>query len=649
MQECSGNKILYVDLSTKQLSEADISSEMRKNYIGGAGINAKILYENVTPEIEPLSPGNILIFGAGVLVGTGFMSGARLTVTSKSPLTGIFADSNVGGHFAPKMRAIGYDHMVIKGKSEKPVYLFLSKGEPVQILDATELWGLDTRETNEILREKHGNCQNACIGPAGENLVKFACIIVSKTHAAGRTGMGCVMGSKNLKAVVVKSKSHVSVADSQRFDQFKKQYIEQIKNANILKNVSKNGSLFLVDFYNSTGRLLNYNGQQMTSEHAKKLYVDVFNTSLQSGKTACYSCPVACTKKYEVKEGKFKGEKGEKIDYGTVVYLGPNLGIYDYPSILHLDRLACNLGLDTMETGAVIGMAMECFQRGIIKNDNTNGILLKWGNVELVEQLIHDTAHKRGIGTVLAEGVKRAGTILGGERYAFNIKGLACSPQAATHKDWALGYITSTRGGDHLKNFPFSTMFGQASKQFARKLFKSKFAIKPDESLNTGRVVWWHENYKATVDSLGLCIFAISGLSIMGHPLYDDLAELMSCAAGIDMTGKDLMVAAERIYQLERAFNVKHGMSRKDDALPTRLPEDDLDKRLVRKNTVDCDHPGMLEEYYHYRGYSTDGFPTLKRLREVGLENLIGELADCVSDCDVPSIPQLLEKIDINI
>ena len=479
--------------------------------------------------------------------------------------------------------------------------------------------------------------------------MKFACINVSETHAAGRTGMGCLMGAKKLKAVVIKAGGDVALASGRYFDELKTKYLKQMKNSNILAAFSKNGTLHLVDLYNEQGRLSNYNGQQMQSENARKIYADVFHDTLQTGKTGCHGCPIACTRKYEIQEGKFKGTKGEKIDYGSVVSLGPNLGIYDYPSILHLDQLACKWGVDTIEMGAVIGMATECFQRGIITQEHTDGKVLEWGNVALVEQLIHDTAFKTGFGTVLAEGVAKAGALLGGERYAFNIKGLACGPQSNSHKDWALGYITSTRGGDHLKAFPFSTMYGPAAKQFARKIFKSKLAVKPAQYLETGRVVWWHENYKTLIDSLGLCIFAASGLAIMGHPLYDDLADLMSSVTGISITGSELFLAAERIYQLEKAFNVKHCISRNDDLPPARLPEDDLDDHLIDASTIDLDHPGMLEEYYHFRGYTADGQPTVKRLREIGLDAVARELGAQVSDCDVPSIPQLLRQLNISL
>lgn len=645
----SPNKILNVDLTTSEISESYVPIDLSENYVGGAGINTKLLFDQVGPNTDELGEENVLIFGAGVLVGTGFLAGARMTITSKSPITGIFGDSNVGGKFGARMRSVGYDHIVVRGKATKPVYLLLTPDSEPKICTASDLWGQDTEKTYAVLRERHGTDSDiACIGPAGENLVRFASIMVSRFRAAGRTGMGCVMGSKGLKAIVVKGPYGVNIASKSDFKRMRSEYLDLIKKSPVAAAFSKYGTLQLVDSNNSKGWLPFRNGQQFQSDEADRISADLFNDKFQTGRSACYACPIACSKKYRVAEGKFKGTEGTKIDYGSIVTLGPNLGIMDYPAILDLHHVANTLGLDTMEAGMSISVIMEAFQRGELNHADTNNLTLEWGNHDVVKQLLFDIAYRRGLGDTLAEGVRRAGNSLGIERLTACVKGLSCGPQAKNRNDWALGYAVSTRGGDHLKGFPFSTMYGAISTQFARRLYKNAAATRPKTPESSGRVIWWHENYKVLVDSVGICLYAASALAIMGKPLHDELATLHSYITGIPMTGSALWSAAERIVQLQKAFNVKHGITRKDDRLPVRLPEHDIKKEVIDNFTVDLDHSGMLDEYYQYRGYSRGGLPTFQRLRQVGLESVVQELGGHIADESVCDLDELYQQMSIN-
>jgi aldehyde:ferredoxin oxidoreductase len=644
------NKIVNLDLTTSEISESSVPTDLTENYVGGTGINTKLLYDQVGPNTDELGEENILIFGAGVLVGSGFLASSRMTITAKSPLTGIFGDSNVGGKFGARMRSAGYDHIVVRGKATEPVYLLLASDSEPKICTASDLWGQDTEKSYALLKERHGKDSDiACIGPAGENLVRFASILVSRFRAAGRTGMGCVMGSKRLKAIVVKGPYGVNIADKSDFKRLRSEYLNLLKNSAVAASYSKYGTLQLVDHYNTAGWLPHRNGQHFQSDEAeRRLKADVFNDKFQTGRSACYSCPIACSKKYRVAEGKFKGTKGTKIDYGSIATLGPNLGIMDYPAILDLHHAANSLGLDSMEAGMGISLIMEAVQRGELDHADTNNLTLEWGNHDVMKQLLYDIAYRRGIGDTLAEGVNRAGKSLGIERLSACVKGLACGPQPKNRNDWALGYAVSTRGGDHLKGFPFSTLYGAISTQFARKLFKNAAATRPKKPESSGRVIWWHENYKALIDSVGICIFAVSGLAIMGKPLHNELATLYSCVTGIPMTGSALRSAAERIVQLQKAFNVKHGITRKDDYLPLRHPENDIKKELIDNFTVDLDHTGMLDEYYQYRGYTREGLPTLQRLRQVGLESVAQELGDHIADESVYDLDELYEQMSLN-
>ncbi len=642
------SKILSLDLTTSEITESCVPADLSEDYVGGAGINTKLLFDQVGPDTDALSKESVLIFGAGVLVGTGFLAAARMTITAKSPLTGIFGDSNVGGDFAARMRSAGYDHIAVRGKATEPVYLLLTADSAPEIRAATDLWGQDTEKTYAVLKERHGTDSDiACIGPAGENLVRFASIMVSCYRAAGRTGMGCVMGSKRLKAIVVKSPYGVDIANDSDFKILRSEYLDLLKKSPIATSFSKYGTLKLVDNYNAVGWLPHRNGQQFQSDEAANLSADLFNDKFQTGRSACYACPIACSKKYRVAEGKFKGTKGTKIDYGSIVTLGPNLGILDYPAILDLHHVANSLGMDTMEAGMSISLIMEASQRGKLHHPDANSLALEWGNHDVAKQLLFDIANRRGLGDTLAEGVRRAGETLGLERFTACVKGLSCGPQARNRNDWALGYAVSTRGGDHLKGFPFSTMFGPVSKQFARRLYRDAAAMRPELPESSGRVVWWHENYKVLVDSVGICLYAASGLAVMGKPLYDELATLHSCVTGIPTTGAALWSAAERIVQLQKAFNVKHGITREDDRLPVRLPEDDIEQEAIDSFTVDLDHSGMLDEYYQYRGYSRGGLPTFQRLRQVGLESVAQELEGHVADESVCDLDELFRQMSV--
>ncbi|MBU1343556.1 MAG: aldehyde ferredoxin oxidoreductase family protein [Proteobacteria bacterium] len=652
MTDFKDNKIAYIDLTLKKIKTETISQELRKKYIGGTGINTKLLHDLIDPKVDPLSKNNILIFGCGIIVGTHLFAGNRCTVTSKSPLSNIFGDSNFGGNFAPYLRASKYDHLVFQGKSVEPVYLYIEEGKQIEIKNATDLWGCNTVELGKILEKRHGNkCEIACIGKAGEHLNKFANIIVSNTHAAGRTGMGCVMGSKNLKAIVVKpAKLSVPIFDRDQFKQLREKYINMFKDSPVAHFFSEYGTTMLVDLYNEFSALPNYNGQKMKTDKIKQISCETFKNEYQTDRIGCHSCPVACVKKYKIKTGKYTGETGEKIDFGSIAALGPNLGVYDYGAILHFENLANDYGMDTMELGAVISMAMECYQRGIISTIHTKGLELEWGNIDIIETLITLIGENKGFGKILNSGTKNAAQAICGEKYSFTIKGIAVSTPARDRKAWSLGYITSTRGGDHLKSFPFSMMYGPSSETIASKIFKTNTPHDFDSSSKKGRIVWWHENYKLVIDSFGFCILAISPLALSGAPFYKDFSDIMKSVLGIDMNDKEIFYAAERIFQLQKIFNIMNSQSKKDDEWPIRAKDDDVAKDIIDEATIDKNEQGMIDEYYKYRGLTLDGFPTVNRLSELGLNHQAESVMDCIKDDDnIHPISELLNTININV
>ncbi|MCX7843718.1 MAG: aldehyde ferredoxin oxidoreductase family protein [Clostridia bacterium] len=648
----SDNKIAYIDLTDKSISLKPISPELRKKFIGGPGINTKILFDSEAMYHDALSEKNVLIFGVGMTVGTGLLAANRCTITAKSPLTDIFGDANVGGDFMLNMRSVGVDHLVFTGKSETPVYVYINKEGVIEIRDASDIWGTCTNIATDILTERHGkDCEVACIGPAGENLVRFASVIISKTHAAGRTGMGCVMGSKKLKAVVVeRAKLKLKFHDSKKIASIRKRWLKVSSSSMLSKNTHIEGSLFLVERYNKLGHLPVRNCQTGSDPKAENLYTKNFKFEYVTKKVACVACPIACGKRFEIKEGKYKGVSGERIEYGSATSVGPAVGIFDWPSVLHLKLLSDYYGLDTIEMGGVLALILEACERGILKKEDVDGRELHFGNADDAEYLIHKLVRREGIGNCMAEGVYRASKAINAEKYALCVKKSSTGTHSKQRLAWSLGYITSTRGGDHLKNFPFSMLFGgYFSDLLAKYIFNvdaKKEITKPEKK---GRVVWWHENYKYTIDSLGLCLFAIHALPNLGHGYYDDFADVLNAMYDLGLKDIDVFYAADRIYQLQNAFNILCGMSIHDYKWPERIKDENIEDKYIEETTIKVrDNPGMLPEYFRFRGLTSEGKPTVSRFTELGLGEYIEKA--CAVKCDeVESISQLLQEVKLNV
>jgi aldehyde:ferredoxin oxidoreductase len=652
MSPIKDNQILHVDLTAREIINEEILSDLRRNFIGGAGINTKLFFDSEAMEHDALSEKNVLIFGVGPAVGTGLLAGNRCTITAKSPVTDMYGDSNIGGDFTLKMRAAGYDHIVFCGKADKPVYLFIDKEREAHIFDASDIWGTWTDKVTDILLDRHGkNCEVACIGPAGEQLIRYASVIMSKCHAAGRMGMGCVMGSKNLKAIVIDSekKSVPSMHDQASINQIKKVWMDNCRSSVVSKMGSLEGTLFLIEKYDKAKHIPIRNCQTAYDEKTKNIYSTEFKYEYQTKRKACFACPVGCAKEYEIKEGKYKGEKGDRIDYGTVAGIGANIGIFDWGSILHLKMLCDSLGMDTIEVGGSIGLIIECQQRGLLAKEDTEGRVFRFGNTEDIEYLMHKAVSREGVGDLIAEGAYRAAKKLKAEDYAFCINKSTTGLQSNARLAWSLGYLTSTRGGDHLKNFPFTSLFGgYFSEIVAKYIFKMNAGKTIAVPENKGRVVWWHENYKYIVDSLGICIFAIHGLPNTGNAFFLDFANIMNALFGFNMTDEDVFNAGERIYQLQNAFNVNSGQDIQSYKWPIRKKEKDIDDHLIEETTIRVrDDPGMLPEYFKFRGLTEDGKPTVERFEELGIGSYIAK-AKAISSEGVVNIKDLLKIVGLN-
>ena len=635
-------KILQVDLSNAKIWEEELSEELISGYTGGAAINARLLYEMMrnNPEADPLSPENPLIFGFGILVGTSFPCASRMTITAKSPLTGIFGDSNGGGTFPAKVKQAGYDHIVIRGKAPKPVALLIEKGKAPELVDASDLWGLDTCATDEKIHEKYGDCESARIGPAGENLVRYAniCNSTKRVGFNGRTGMGCVMGSKNLKAVIVKADGTVPVADKAKFDELAKRYRDIWGKGQALFAHKEYGSLMLIAQNSDQTRIKNQQ-TRITPEQLETYDIVKLVENYKAGQIACYRCPVACTQKWQVNDGPFKGEKSDKLEFGHYTNMGPLLGLFDFPSLVHISDMINRMGMDCVQFGWNMAMAMECYQRGIIGTEDTGGIQLEWGDVQVLSTMIMKVAKREGFGNIMAESMPDAVSRIGGDAqlYGFHTKGQSFTYNCTQVIAMSLASSVATRGADHLKGHPFPAMIGL--QEMLERIFGKDLPEGMMEHANPvakGRVVWWSENYKMLMDSLGICFVPMVGCDVFADPLilFEEMSEIYQAATG--RKPDKLFEAAERAYQVEKCFNALLGISRKDDLRQgTRRGEEDP-----------IHHPGMLDEYYTYRGCSTDGLPTKKRLMEIGLADVVEDLTKKgkIGDRECPAIEELLGK-----
>jgi aldehyde:ferredoxin oxidoreductase len=635
-------KVLRVDLSQSKIWEDRLPRQYMDRYIGGAGINARLFYDLMRhdPQADPLAPQSPLIFGCGPMVGTPFPCASRFTVTGKSPLTGIFGDTNAGGKFPAMLKQAGYDHMIIQGKAQRPAALFIEKGQAPKIIDATDLWGLDIYETDKMVRTKYGDCETARIGPAGENLVRYANILsgTKRVSANGRTGMGCLMGSKNLKAVIVKGSGFVPVADKKAVEKLAKRYRDiWIKSpGTALKR--EYGTLTLLYQIAEQARIKNEQ-EPMTSEQLAKYDLEDFKQNYKTGQTACYRCPVACTQKWEIRDGTYKGEKGDKVEYGHLFHLGPLLGVFDFAALLHLSDLCNRLGLDCIQFGFNLAIAMECFQRGILSTEETGGLKLVWGDARIIEQMMMQAAKREGLGDILAESTPVMVSRIGpdAEPYGFHTKGMSFTYSCTFGLPMSLASSVATRGADHLKGHPFSAIVGH--QEMLEKIFGKDMPgeiIDHKSPVAKGRVVWWHENYKMIMDSLGICFLPIVNSTVWSDPLIltKEMGEMYQTITGQDPSG--LFESAERAFQIERCFNALLGISSKDD----------VRKGTLRGEGNPIDLPGMLDEYYLYRGCSRDGLPTRKRLHEIGLNDVAEDLArnKKLAEQECPTVAELLQN-----
>ncbi len=552
----------------------------------------KLLYGNLAPKTDPLSPENWLIFAVGPLTATTVPTAGRFVVVTKSPLTGTIFDSHAGGYLGAQLRRAGFAAIVFEGASSSPVYLWINNDE-VELKDASKVWGKNVEETtDQLLEETDSKAQVACIGPAGENRISLAAIMTDKHRAAGRGGVGAVMGSKNLKAVVARGTRQVSVNEPERLKEAVKRARRLIKKNSVTdKSLPIYGTAVLVNVTNEFGMLPTYNFQEGTFNDAVGVSGEKLLERLSVRTYSCFGCPIGC--------GRISRAEGREVggpEYETIWAFGPQCGINDLEWIAAVNRQCNLLGIDTISAGSTIGCAMELVQKGKLDAP------LQFGNTEGVIELIQDMAHVRGLGGELGEGSRVFASRYGAPELAMHVKGLeipAYDPRGA--QGHALGYGTSNRGGCHLRSY----LIGP-------EILGSPVRVDRDRPEGKADLVVLYQNLSAAMDSMVLCRFTNFAWTV------DDYAEMLAAATGFSTSGRDILKIGERIWNLERLFNNNEGLRAKDDQLPPRflspLPEGNSRNRVVHMNE-------MLTEYYRLRGWDQEGRPTKKRLKSLNLVN----------------------------
>jgi aldehyde:ferredoxin oxidoreductase len=593
--------ILRVDLTTGRISKEATDRKDAELFIGARGLGTKIFTDEVDPDVDPLSPENKLVFAPGPFSGTSAPSGGRYHVVTKSPLTGAIAGSNSGGTFGPELKYAGYDALIFEGKAAAPVYLWIRDDE-VEIRDASRIWGKWVPETSDLLRaETDEEAKVACIGPAGEKLGLMAAIMNDMHRAAGRSGVGAVMGSKNLKAVVVVGTKGIKVADPKAFQAEVTKGTRQIKAHPVggagLKDY---GTDVLVNILNETGALPTRNFQDGYFPQADKVGGESLTKEVLVRPKGCFSCVISCGRVSKVKNPKYAGE-GEGPEYEAAWSMGPDCAIDDLDAVTRSNHLCNELGLDSISVGSTIACAMELYEAAILPKEDTGGIDLSFGNAEVLVELMKAIGLREGIGDKLALGSYRFAEAYGHPEFSMTVKKQeipAYDPRGV--QGIGLEYATCNRGGCHVKGYTISVeVLGSGAKLDPRATKDKPYWVKLFQDLT------------AAVDASGGCIFGTFG---MGGENY---AALLTALTGVTYSPADYLKAGERIWNLERQFNLRAGFTASDDALPERLTKSPIKTGPAKGHVSHV--PEMLGEYYQLRGWDAQGVPTKQRLAELGL------------------------------
>ncbi|MGE5463803.1 MAG: aldehyde ferredoxin oxidoreductase family protein [Syntrophothermus sp.] len=587
-------KVLDIDLTTLTYRTYPLDMEMAHLFIGGRGLGARLLWEIVGPDVDPLSPENVLIFTNGPLTGTGYQTSNRFSVTTKSPLTGTVLDANSGGYWGMQFKKTGYDVMIVRGKAEKPVWIEI-KPEGITFHDASELWGMGVYALTEKLGQNNNRRNVLCIGPAGENLSRIASIMNDRERALARGGPGAVMGSKNLKAIVVEGRERPEIQDQERF-KFLLYETRKLLAASPLTSqaLPEFGTVVLMNIMNNIGALSTRNHQQTQFEGADAISGEELTEKYLVRNASCWACPISCTR-----ISKTEKLEAEGPEFETTWAFGAQCGIDDLAAIIEVNSLCNDLGLDTISAGSTIACAMELTEKGYLNSD------LCFGRADVLAPTVEAMAYRRDIGAELADGSLRLATRYGHPELSMSAKGMempAYDPRALQGQ--GLLYATSNRGGCHMRG----NMIGLEVLGLPKMI--DRFQVQGKSSF-----VILNQNSNAAIDSLVICKFTNMGVA------DEYFARVLSAVTGIQYATGDLIKAGERVWNMERLYNNREGFTARDDTLPPRLLTE-APTEGPSKGWVSHLEP-MLKEYYRTRGWDENGVPTQKKLAELGLANLV--------------------------
>ena len=607
MAHVYNGRLLRVDLASGRTSELALDPDDVRTYLLGSGLAAHMFGQALAagrvPE-DPLDPANTLYAFSGLLTGTVAPTGCRASWCARAPLTGIWGESNVGGHWGAELRFTGYDGLVLEGGAERPVYLWVDgRSGTVELREAAHLWGRDQFETfAQVRRETDPQARIASIGPAGERLVRFAAILqggAEHSRAAGRAGMGALMGAKRLKAIAVRGTQRPTYPDDQAMRQLVRRLnalvregalgMTMLGTAGGVQNAERFGSL----------PLQNWRGGSWP-EGAKAITGQTIRDTIWTHNTHCFACPIGCGKAIEIREGPYAGVKGEGPEYETLCGFGGNLLIDDLAAVARLNERCNQLGLDTISTSGVVAFATEAFERGLITTADTGGIALAWGQPEAALALVEKIARREGIGDLLAEGSRAAARALGAgaEAFAMHVKGLEVpyhDPRAFL--DMGLNYATANRGACHLESCTYWRGYGMQWPGWQEGPY-DRFA----GGETAARLVVEFQDYLSVFNPLGLCKFAAKGGLAPAH-----VAELVSTALGWDWSPGDVLATGRRLFELKRRINLRLGVTRADDVLPPRFQREPRPSGSAQGVLPDLQP--MLEAYYRLRGWDVEGRP----------------------------------------
>lgn len=603
--------ILKIDLTTGRMEEYRVPAKWEQDFLGGASLAARILYEYLTPDLDPLSPDAPLLFMTGPLTGTSGPTTGRFVVCGKGPATGLWAESNIGGFWGPELRKAGYDGLWVTGKASEPVYLWLD-GNRLEVRSAAHLWGMNTYTTQDKVKEETGekSARVCVIGPAGEKQVLFASIMCDHGRMAGRTGMGAVMGSKNLKAIAVHGTNEIPIFDLVKYKAQRSEANRTLKEDNEAKVIREAGT-------GSAANYAEYLGAMPVKYFSSGSFPAVDEVSgakmtetILVGRSACQGCVIACGRVVKLPNDVMK-RKGP--EHETMVGFGANLLNDSLEAIVDLGELCDRYGMDTISASNTIGLAFHLYEKGIITREDTGGIELKWGDVDAIENLVRMTGSREGIGDLLAQGSRRFGAHFGAEEEAVQVNGLEVAyhdPRGVS--GMVLSYATSPRGACHNQSDYFFVDWGHTNDQLGIEFFERH--AQAEKSANVAR----HQDWRTVFNAIVMCIFA--------NVEPEMQVKLINAACGLDWTIEDMMRAGQRAWNLKRAINNRMGLTAANDKLPKALLKPFPDGGSAG---FVPDLEGMLLAYYEARGWDLDtGKPTREKLSELGLEDVAVALWD---------------------